>query len=90
MHTAQQPSYAERYSDGRIRLVLDGILQRSFKAAGGFAGGLRSGIVNVLRCISRIAGDACRIFLRFSNCSTEIWIGCAAFRHEILHRELVL
>ena len=37
MHTAQQPSYAERDSDGRIGLVLDGVLQRPFKAAGGFA-----------------------------------------------------
>ena len=34
--------------------------------------------------------NARRIFLGFSEGSTEIWIACAAFRHIILDRELVL
>ena len=67
MHSTQQPSYAERNDDGRIGLCLNGIFHRSFKAASGFAGCLRSGIVNVLRCVNCIAGDARRIFLRLSN-----------------------
>jgi hypothetical protein len=48
MHSTQQPSYAERNDDSRIGLGFNGIFQRSFKAASGFAGRLRSGIVNVL------------------------------------------
>jgi hypothetical protein len=40
MHTPQQPTCAKRDGDGRIGLVLDGVLQRPFKAAGGFPAGL--------------------------------------------------
>jgi hypothetical protein len=82
MHAAQKPPYAERDDYGCIGLGLNGVLQRPFKAAGGFAGCLRGGIVNVLRCVNCIAGNAYRIFLSFSEGSTEIWIGCAAFRHD--------
>ena len=90
MHATEQPSYSERNSDGRIGLGLNGIFQRPFKTASGFAGRFEAEFVNVLRCVNCIAGDACRIFLRFSKGSTEIWIGGAAFRHDNLHRGLVL
>jgi hypothetical protein len=83
MHSAQQPSYAKRNDHGRVGLGLDGTLQCPLKTASGFAGRLRGGIVNVLRCVHGIAGDACRIFLRFSKGSTEIWVGGSSFRHGI-------
>ena len=81
MHATEQPSYSERNGDGRIGLGLNGIFQRPFKTARGFAGRFRGRLVNVLRCVSCIAGDASRIFLRFSKGSTEIWIGRSSFPH---------
>jgi hypothetical protein len=74
MHSAQKPTYAERDDYSHIRLCLDGVLQSPFKATGGSAGGLRGGIVNVLRCINwpqdreqraRIIGDWLRAEARY-------------------------
>ena len=81
MHSAQKLSYAERNDDGRVGLGLNGVFQGPFEASSGFAGRLRGGIVNVLRCVYRIAREAGCIFLCLSKGSTEICIGGARFRH---------
>jgi hypothetical protein len=81
MQSAQEPSHAQRNGDGRIWLILNGIFKRPFEAARGLTSSLRGRIVDILRCVNRIASNARRIFLSFSKGSAEIWIGCAGFRH---------
>jgi hypothetical protein len=90
MHSAQKPAYAEGNGHSRIRLVLNGIFQRTFKAASGIARRLRCRIVNVLRCVNCIASNACGVFLCFSNGSTEVWTRSSRFRHGSTPLEVVL
>jgi hypothetical protein len=94
MHSPQQPSYAERDGYRCIGLGLDGIFQRPLEAAGGFAGRLRRGIdhlrgavggllVNLLRCVSCIVGDASRIFLFFASPKARPKVGLEALASAI-------